>query len=282
MNQRLLDLYSHVSVHATADLEHEAAVELLLLVMTSDHHISEAEIEERRLGDEPHRVVPRDAIAACGAIEQRVDRDHIDDPYGYCLPMGVPRTTVSAPFKILVTPGVTAMLAETAVGMVFRQVFTDGRPLPTKTFLPTNLQKGQQFLLSVLVASSAPELSAMEESEREDELTDWLDANSGAVEQDDPLVEIQTDKATVGFLLSVARSRYLDSWRRQRRLQRKLRLIRRELTQPVHVAVAHERLAPLVGPGPRPSRASRHRRRWPHHRREGRSRPHPPLRRPTP
>jgi uncharacterized tellurite resistance protein B-like protein len=48
MNQRLLDLYSHVSVHATADLEHEAAVELLLLVMTSDHHISEAEIEEIR------------------------------------------------------------------------------------------------------------------------------------------------------------------------------------------------------------------------------------------
>lgn len=48
MNQRLLDLYSHVSVHATADLEHEAAVELLLLVMTSDHHISEDEIDEIR------------------------------------------------------------------------------------------------------------------------------------------------------------------------------------------------------------------------------------------
>ncbi|MFZ4718829.1 MAG: TerB family tellurite resistance protein [Ilumatobacteraceae bacterium] len=48
MNQRLLDLYSHVSVHATADLEHEAAVELLLLVMTSDHHISEDELDEIR------------------------------------------------------------------------------------------------------------------------------------------------------------------------------------------------------------------------------------------
>ena len=36
---------------------------------------------------------------------------------------------------------------------------------------------------------------------------------------------MQTDKATVGFLLSVARSRYLDAWRRQRRLQRKLRLV---------------------------------------------------------
>ena len=41
----------------------------------------------------------------------------------------------------------------------------------------------------------------------------------------DRIAQGQTDKATVGFLLSVARSRYLDSWRRQRRLQRKLRLV---------------------------------------------------------
>lgn len=41
----------------------------------------------------------------------------------------------------------------------------------------------------------------------------------------DRIAQGQPDKATVGFLLSVARSRYLDSWRRQRRLQRKLRLV---------------------------------------------------------
>lgn len=41
----------------------------------------------------------------------------------------------------------------------------------------------------------------------------------------DRLAQGQTDKATVGFLLSVARSRYLDLWRRQRRLRRKLRLV---------------------------------------------------------
>ena len=41
----------------------------------------------------------------------------------------------------------------------------------------------------------------------------------------DQLAQGQTDKATVGFLLSVGRSRYLDFWRRQRRLQRKLRLV---------------------------------------------------------
>jgi RNA polymerase sigma-70 factor (ECF subfamily) len=39
------------------------------------------------------------------------------------------------------------------------------------------------------------------------------------------LVQGETDKATIGFLLSVARSRYLDVWRRQRTLQRKLRLV---------------------------------------------------------
>jgi RNA polymerase sigma factor (sigma-70 family) len=41
----------------------------------------------------------------------------------------------------------------------------------------------------------------------------------------DQLAQGQTDKATVGYLLSVARSRYLDAWRRRRRLQRKLRLV---------------------------------------------------------
>src|SRR5262245_60940865 len=41
----------------------------------------------------------------------------------------------------------------------------------------------------------------------------------------DRLARGETEKATVGFLLSVARSRYLDAWRRQQRLQRKLRLV---------------------------------------------------------
>ena len=36
MNQRLKDLYVHVSVHATADREHEAAIELLMLVMMAE------------------------------------------------------------------------------------------------------------------------------------------------------------------------------------------------------------------------------------------------------
>jgi len=62
---------------------------------------------------------------------QRESRDHVDDPYGYCMPPGVPRIDYGGgAFKVLQTPAVTAFLYETLVGMIFRQVFTDGRPLP--------------------------------------------------------------------------------------------------------------------------------------------------------
>jgi len=44
VNRRLEDLYRGVAVHATADLEHQAALELLALVMLSDHDISDEEI----------------------------------------------------------------------------------------------------------------------------------------------------------------------------------------------------------------------------------------------
>jgi hypothetical protein len=70
---------------------------------------------------------------AAAVSKQREDRDHVDDPYGFCLPPGVPRIDFGGgPFKILQTPGVTAFLYETLVGMIFRQVFTDGRPLPDR------------------------------------------------------------------------------------------------------------------------------------------------------
>ena len=48
MNARLRELYRNVSVHATADLEHQAVIELLLLVMVADQHISSDEIETIR------------------------------------------------------------------------------------------------------------------------------------------------------------------------------------------------------------------------------------------
>ena len=48
MNTRLQNLYANVAVHATEDREHEAAVELLLLVMIVDHHITPEELDEIR------------------------------------------------------------------------------------------------------------------------------------------------------------------------------------------------------------------------------------------
>ena len=45
MSRRLEDLYRGVAVHATADLEHQAALELLALVMLADANITDAEIE---------------------------------------------------------------------------------------------------------------------------------------------------------------------------------------------------------------------------------------------
>lgn len=48
MNNRLADLYRGVAVHATADLEHRAALELLALVMMADTRVEPAEVDTIR------------------------------------------------------------------------------------------------------------------------------------------------------------------------------------------------------------------------------------------
>jgi uncharacterized tellurite resistance protein B-like protein len=45
MNERLADLYRGVAVHGTADREHQAALELLSLVMLADEDIADSEID---------------------------------------------------------------------------------------------------------------------------------------------------------------------------------------------------------------------------------------------
>ena len=45
MNERLADLYRGVAVHATADREHQAALELLSLVMLADEDIADSELD---------------------------------------------------------------------------------------------------------------------------------------------------------------------------------------------------------------------------------------------
>lgn len=44
MEDRLSELYEGVAVHATADREHMAALELLALVMIADHHLGDDEL----------------------------------------------------------------------------------------------------------------------------------------------------------------------------------------------------------------------------------------------
>ena len=67
---------------------------------------------------------------AAAIAAQRAKRDHVDDPYSYCMLPGVPRINFISTFKIIPSPQVTVFLYETAANLGFRQVFTDGRPLP--------------------------------------------------------------------------------------------------------------------------------------------------------
>ena len=58
-----------------------------------------------------------------------------DDPSARCLPTGLPvRALLRTPFKIVQGPGTTAILYES--GTRFRQVLTDGRPLPKEIDWP--------------------------------------------------------------------------------------------------------------------------------------------------
>lgn len=48
MNDRLAELYRGVAIHATADAEHKAALQLLALVMLADHEINDTEVDTVR------------------------------------------------------------------------------------------------------------------------------------------------------------------------------------------------------------------------------------------
>lgn len=70
--------------------------------------------------------------------EQRVAREHQDDPLARCLPHGVPRINTNGifPYKIVQTPQVVIILYEQL--NLFRQIFLDGRTLikdPNPTWL---------------------------------------------------------------------------------------------------------------------------------------------------
>jgi len=63
-------------------------------------------------------------------IRERVDRFGRDNPFSRCLPAGLPMAWMQpAPTKIVQNPGLTIVLYETRGA--YRQIFTDGRALPT-------------------------------------------------------------------------------------------------------------------------------------------------------
>jgi hypothetical protein len=67
--------------------------------------------------------------AAAALFRQRVQNFAKESPLSHCLPTGVPiAETAPAPYKIIQTPGLTAMLYERDT--TYRQVYTDGRKLP--------------------------------------------------------------------------------------------------------------------------------------------------------
>jgi hypothetical protein len=75
---------------------------------------------------------PEDVVMqpwAAALYQQRRDNLSKEDPTGWCVPGGVPRSNVVPyPIKIFNTPGVILILYEAVQS--FRQIFTDGRSLP--------------------------------------------------------------------------------------------------------------------------------------------------------
>jgi hypothetical protein len=67
---------------------------------------------------------------AAALFEERRAGNGKDNPEAHCLPMGIMQFhTQGAPRKIIQTPGLIVILYEASMGI--RQIFTDGRPLPT-------------------------------------------------------------------------------------------------------------------------------------------------------
>jgi hypothetical protein len=63
--------------------------------------------------------------------KERVATNSKDHPGAQCLPSGIPeKDTVPAPYKIVQTPDLIVFLYESRT--IYRQIFTDGRPLPTE------------------------------------------------------------------------------------------------------------------------------------------------------
>ncbi len=66
---------------------------------------------------------------AAELVKKRIAEQRLHDPLSYCLPVGPIRLhTWSTPRKMVQTPGLIVILNE--LNASYRQIFTDGRPLP--------------------------------------------------------------------------------------------------------------------------------------------------------
>ena len=67
--------------------------------------------------------------AAKAEYQRRLETNGKDDPNNLCLPSVIPeKDAITSPFKIVEIPGEVIILYESRT--IFRQIFTDGRPLP--------------------------------------------------------------------------------------------------------------------------------------------------------
>ena len=77
----------------------------------------------------PGETIPPMLPAAEALHKQRMARDLVDRPSAHCLPHGIPDwMLIGIPLKIVQNPGLTLILHEQFTR--YRQIFTDGRPLP--------------------------------------------------------------------------------------------------------------------------------------------------------
>jgi hypothetical protein len=83
VNDRLLDLYHGVAVHANADLEHMAALELLALVMAADRDLGDVEVEEIKAISDDWRdddyTFDKYLGAAVEKAKAAIDNDTVDE-----------------------------------------------------------------------------------------------------------------------------------------------------------------------------------------------------------
>lgn len=102
---------------------------------------SRCRTNQRQLAFDLVKDLPAGAVQmtpwAAGIQQQRAKRNSVDDPWGACLPVGMPRADLlPTAFRIMNGSGLTVFLYESNSGQMFREVYTDGRPL-TETVEPT-------------------------------------------------------------------------------------------------------------------------------------------------